>query len=80
VIASDVQVLFDHVGVQAFEGSLDAHRNWELGARAEVTLAFVERARLALLPIVALRESVDTDARVAGVLDRMCAYVVRVRG
>jgi hypothetical protein len=45
-----------------------------------VAPAFVERARLAMLPIVALREAADTDERVARVLDRMCAYVVRVRG
>jgi hypothetical protein len=71
VIASDVRVLFDRVGLPVFDGPLDAHRAWERGAPAELTPAFVDRARLAMLPIVAKCLVRGDDERAARMLGNL---------
>ena len=51
-IASDVRVLFDRIALPAFEGTLDEYRQWPRAPFAEPTPEFIQRARLAMLPIV----------------------------
>lgn len=52
-VSPDVGVLLDRVGLPLIEAPLDAYRSWPRQPRPELTPEHLERARLAMLPIIA---------------------------